>query len=385
MFDVPLSEKAKRTFSCEIPDISEEWRVGVIVGPSGSGKSTIARHVYGDDLYSPGDWPKDKAVLDGMNAESVKDITEALTAVGFSSPPSWVKPYDVLSNGEKFRCDLAQALLLKTPLIVFDEFTSVVDRTVAKIGSAAISKAIRRSQGRRFIAVTCHYDVAEWLEADWVLDMGTGQLARGKLRRPEIRIEVFRCKHAAWRLFGPHHYLNASLNKSARCYLATWEGEPIAMVGVLNAWGYSGYERISRVVTLPDYQGIGIARRVIHFVAQHLIDGGAKRVSLGTGHPAMIHSLSKSPDWKPTVILKTGSRQQNARKKTASSMGRSIVRFTFQSHQMPERQHQKDLTAPAPETALPRWHPKFPKQNLEASRETGRVKNPQQDQGAAKP
>ena len=94
-----------------------------------------------------------------------------LTAVGFSSPPAWIKPYRVLSQGERFRCDLARALLTRKRRVVFDEFTSVVDRTVARIGAAAVAKAVRRMPEKQFVAVTCHYDVAEWLEADWVLDM----------------------------------------------------------------------------------------------------------------------------------------------------------------------------------------------------------------------
>lgn len=40
----------------------------------------------------------------------IKEITGLFTAVGFSSPPSWARPYRVLSNGEQFRCDLAPAL-----------------------------------------------------------------------------------------------------------------------------------------------------------------------------------------------------------------------------------------------------------------------------------
>lgn len=53
-------------------------------------------------------------------------------------------------------------------LIVFDEFTSVVDREIAKIASFAISKSIKRSN-KQFVAVTCHYDVEDWLEPDRVL------------------------------------------------------------------------------------------------------------------------------------------------------------------------------------------------------------------------
>ncbi len=62
--------------------------------------------------------------------------------------------------------------LLTFPIIAFDEFTSVVDRNVARIGSAAIAKGIRKHQILcRFVAVTCHYDILDWLTPDWVIDM----------------------------------------------------------------------------------------------------------------------------------------------------------------------------------------------------------------------
>ena len=57
--------------------------------------------------------------------------------------------------------------MLNQDLIVFDEFTSVVDREIAKVSAYAIAKAVRRTN-KKFIAVTCHYDVADWLEPDWV-------------------------------------------------------------------------------------------------------------------------------------------------------------------------------------------------------------------------
>src|SRR5262249_38491248 len=161
----------------------ENWQIGLIVGPSGSGKSTIARRAFGTRMYTAPDWPTDRAVVDCFGRLSVRHVVELFTAVGFGSPPSWVKPYDVLSNGERVRCDLAGSLTasfkIDEPLVVFDEFTSVVDRNVAKVCSAAISKGIRRGHlPCRFVAVTCHYDVADWLEPDWIVDMATGELKR---------------------------------------------------------------------------------------------------------------------------------------------------------------------------------------------------------------
>jgi len=98
---------------------------------------------------------------------SVTEIAKMFNSVGFSSVPSWLKPYHVLSQGEKMRVDLARALLLSSPLVVFDEFTSVVDRQVAQIGSYAVQKAIRKTD-KQFIAVSCHDDILEWLLPDWV-------------------------------------------------------------------------------------------------------------------------------------------------------------------------------------------------------------------------
>ena len=64
------------------------------------------------------------------------------------------------------RVDIAMALCLPQNLIVFDKFTSTVDRTVAQIGSIAVSKAVRKHSGKQFIAVSCHSDILDWLEPD---------------------------------------------------------------------------------------------------------------------------------------------------------------------------------------------------------------------------
>ena len=73
------------------------------------------------------------------------------------------------------RVDIAHALCLPQQLVVFDEFTSVVDRTVAQVGSYAISRAVRHQPEKQFIAVTCHFDVLDWLEPDWIYNTDTGE------------------------------------------------------------------------------------------------------------------------------------------------------------------------------------------------------------------
>ena len=159
-------EKVKEHFTGNINIEGKKWNIGLIVGGSGTGKSTIANDVFGD-YFIKYNYTKEAVIDDMPEDKSVKEITKAFTSVGFASPPSWLKPYEVLSNGEKMRVDLAYSILMNQDLIIFDEFTSVVNREVAKTGSYAISKAIRRMD-KKFIAVGCHSDIIEWLEPDWI-------------------------------------------------------------------------------------------------------------------------------------------------------------------------------------------------------------------------
>jgi ABC-type ATPase with predicted acetyltransferase domain len=91
------------------------------------------------------------------------------------------------------RVNIARAILQKQKLIVFDEFTSVVDREVAKVSSLAMQKAIRRTN-RQFIAVTCHYDIVPWLEPSWILC--TDDMSFTKKKLPDQPL-LFKSSNAA--------------------------------------------------------------------------------------------------------------------------------------------------------------------------------------------
>lgn len=167
-FDIK-SEHSDEFFEGSLDIDDKDWHIGLIVGGSGSGKSTIAKELFGE-CYVSGYEYNDRSVLDNMPEEcTTKEIELAFTSVGFSSPPCWLKPYHVLSTGEKMRVDLARAILSQNKTVVFDEFTSVVDREVAKTCSIAVQKEIRR-RGKQFIAVSCHKDIVEYLSPDWVYD-----------------------------------------------------------------------------------------------------------------------------------------------------------------------------------------------------------------------
>lgn len=334
IFDVSLTDKGTIDFNVEIPEENEDWQVGAIVGPSGSGKSVVARHVYGDSFIErSGDWSYRQSVVDGFDDDlSFEQITSALTSVGFSSPPQWALSYHVLSNGQKFRCDLARELVSKKNVIAYDEFTSVVDRTVAKCSSVAVSKLARR-QKKKFVAVTCHYDVLEWLEPDWVLDMASGKLARGRLRRPKIEIEIRKCERSIWRMFENHHYLSSNLHKASRCFIATWNGIPVGFAATIHNFGHKGRRIFHRVVVLPDYQGVGIGSRLIDSVAD--IESEDATVSIVTSHPSLVASLTRHSQWKRRG--RTAKYQAGMSRKSGSrtgNQGRGAISFEYHKERM---------------------------------------------------
>jgi energy-coupling factor transporter ATP-binding protein EcfA2 len=315
MFDVPLEEKTSQTFEFQDPPLDDpSWNIGLIVGPSGSGKSTAAQHLFPNELYTGNNWDNN-AVIDNFGDLPFKDIVRLLTITGFSSPPSWIKPYSVLSNGEKFRCDLAKALSGKNQsTVVFDEYTSVVDRNAAKIASAAVAKAIRKSAvEKRFVAVTCHYDVMEWLEPDWVLDTADGTITVNNcygrcLRRPPIELQLVECSgkqtKKLWQKFKKHHYLSSALSPAAHGFVALWNEQPVVFVAMLPQQGFKNRWRVSRIVVLPDYQGIGIGSAVLESLGEYY-HSQHKRFSITASHPSVIAHCTQSPKWQTVNVQKT--------------------------------------------------------------------------------
>lgn len=156
-----------KQFQGQLPIEQDSWQIGIIVGRSGTGKTSIAKQLFPNEYIRGFEYKHDSILDDFPKGLQVKDITQALCSVGFASPPDWLKAYEYLSQGEKMRVDIARALCLDQQLTVFDEFTSVVDREIAKVSAYAISKAIRKAK-KKFIAVTCHYDIIDWLEPDWL-------------------------------------------------------------------------------------------------------------------------------------------------------------------------------------------------------------------------
>jgi ABC-type ATPase involved in cell division len=349
IFDLPPTPTSRLTWEVRLPLEERPWSVGLITGPSGCGKSTIARRLWPEETARAAGltWPADRSVLDAFPRHlGIKDVTTLLCAVGFSSPPAWLRPFHVLSTGQRFRVTLAR--LLAGPeqdepagsLVVLDEFSSTVDRTVAQIGSAALAKTVR-ARGQRFIAVSCHDDVVDWLQPDWVYLPAEDHFAwRSLQRRPSVRLDVVRCQASAWTLFKQHHYLADALNPSAICFLATWRGRPVVFSAWLPFFGRRRSRREHRTVTLPDYQGIGLGNAVSDHLAS-LWKGLGLEATSTTTHPAMIRSRLASPHW---VLTRRPSVARGPEGKVRHAVSRLTAGFRYVGPAMPREQARRLLS-----------------------------------------
>lgn len=280
-----------------------QWNVGVICGASGSGKSQILNRLGGGMTAK---FDNSKSVISNFENMSPKDAADILCAMGLSSVPTWIRPYSVLSNGEKYRAEMAWIIAHASDeeIVRMDEFTSVVDRNVAKSMSNALQRYVR-SKGKRVILATCHYDILEWLQPDWIYDLNKGGvLERGdclRRGRPSISLRVYRTEPDTWRIFAKHHYITADMNEGAACYCFEWDDKLVGFCSVLanpgkgleNAW------RISRLVVLPDFQGLGLGRHIAEFIGGIYKENGGK-MYIKTVNPRLGHYFERSRLWSPT-------------------------------------------------------------------------------------
>lgn len=293
MFDYGFKGVSRFTVPI-LPTLPDAYGIGLIVGSSGSGKSSLLKQLGGVKSIA---WDESKPIVSQFG--SMEDAIERLSAVGLNSIPSWAKPYHILSNGEQFRANLARTLSNNA---LIDEFTSVVDRIVAKSSSYALRRYVDQKKLNGIIIASVHRDIIEWLQPDWIFDLDSEQFTVGRsLHRPEIKLSLYRTDYHTWNLFKDHHYLSSDINKASTCYVAIWNDIPVAFNSILAMPSpYSkNLVREHRLVVLPDYQGLGIGYRVSEATAEIYLAQG-KRYYGRTSHFRLGGYRESSLKWIPT-------------------------------------------------------------------------------------
>jgi GNAT superfamily N-acetyltransferase len=312
-------------------DLTGDWNIGVVVGASGSGKTSIGKMIFGEDKIADlsRGWHDDRPIIDDIDPDGdFNSVTGMLAAVGLGDVPSWLRPFRVLSNGEQFRAGLARVICEKPKEIVIDEFTSVIDRQIAKIGAQAFQKAWRREHpGGKVVLLTPHYDVIDWLQPDWVIDTNTKSFDRGKPRqRPKIELEIRKVNGSYWRYYKPHYYLDLPMPIAAEYFIGTVDGELACHMAVCPWFQIKGY-RATRLVTMPEWQGAGVGTRFLNAIAQYHLDGNGRKGNeyptyFHTSHPQLCSALRKSDKW----VQVSANLYGDNKKKSIKSIGKSALK-----------------------------------------------------------
>lgn len=274
--DIDVSKNARHHFSVDA-DLDTPFNVGLIVGASGSGKTTLAHRIWGDQCFRelldterpiieqfPTDWTYD-------------DCVSALNGVGLTQVPCWIRPALTLSNGQRARAEIALQLAYpeEDGTVVIDEWTSVVDRTVAKVMSWCVAKHARKTN-RRMVLLSCHYDVVEWLNPDWVIDCNDQSYVDRRLvqrrfkRKEKLDFQIRVCDRRTWHLFSKYHYLSDKLPGGTIKTFGLYHGEN--QIGFQCFANYTPTRlddkrmkmHSNRTVIHPDYAGFGLGIVVIN-------------------------------------------------------------------------------------------------------------------------
>ena len=307
-FDIQNREETSVTIPMDIDGLNSfEWNVGVIYGGSGSGKSTILKELGGIKTI---EFDVDKPLISNFDWLEPDEASRVLTSIGLSSVPTWLRPFRLLSNGEQYRAYLAYlvASSKEGETILVDEYTSVVDRDVAKAMSLALQKYIRREK-KKVILASCHFDIMEWVMPDWIYTpLKGGGLERPdylRLGRPEISLQVSRVEPQTFDFFKKHHYLTESVNRTYIFLLFEWNNKPIGINVIGRHLGKNGGFKVfreSRIVVHPDYQGMGIGSKISEFCGGILKSIGGKFYTK-TINPALgIYRNHHTDSWKPTLF-----------------------------------------------------------------------------------
>jgi energy-coupling factor transporter ATP-binding protein EcfA2 len=236
-----------------------------------------------------------------------------LCGVGLTSVPCWIRPVYTLSNGQKARAECALQMARKDGMIVIDEWTSVVDRTVAKVMSHCIQKHARKT-GKRIVLLSCHYDVVEWLNPDWVIDANKQtytdrrSLWRDYQRTERLEFNVYETDRHTWRYFSRYHYLSENLAGGKQLFYGLWDGSN--QIGFLAFSNYVPHRagtmmqlHFNRLVIHPDYCGFGLGIHFLNKCAKLVHEKNYEVMGKFSSIP-VYNALRRDPKWRLNAVMR---------------------------------------------------------------------------------
>lgn len=340
--DIDVEKKSIHQLSVQA-NIETPYNIGLIIGASGSGKTTLAKQIFGEDCF--------KTVLDDSKPiieqfptdYDYETCAKILSGVGLTQVPCWIRPVYTLSNGQKARAEAA-LLMCKNGLSVIDEWTSVVDRTVAKVMSHCIQKHARAEQ-KRIVLLSCHYDVIDWLNPDWIIDCNKQEYIDRRLlwrehQRTEIlQFEIRETDRSTWRYFSRYHYLSDKLPGGHVRFFGLFHGQD--QVGFICYANYVPFRKThkinkekmimhaNRIVVHPDYAGIGLGILMTNETARFMHKQNFRVMCKFSSVP-VYKAMNKSPNWKLVSLDRQLGTKLSGNMTRKSGFRENIKTYTFE-------------------------------------------------------
>ena len=305
--DIDIKKKSKHhlTIDAEIP---KDFNIGLIYGASGSGKTTLAKHIFGQDIFK--NILNDNEPIINQLPLNLKyeECASMLNGIGLNSVPCWVRPVYTLSNGQKARAEAVLLMTQDVEIIVIDEWTSVVDRTVAKAMSYTLQKYARKNN-KKIILLSCHYDVIEWLIPDWVIDCNKQEFKLKQnadfffSKRERLEFTIKQIDKQSWKYFSKYHYLSENLPGGRIYCFGLFYGEN--QIGFQCFANYTPIKKgtipiyhSNRTVIHPDYQGFGLGIKLINLTSKYMQETYHYRIMAKFSAIPVYKSMSKQKEWK---------------------------------------------------------------------------------------
>lgn len=279
--------------------IIPDFDVLYITGMSGSGKTSLLNEMKKEfEFVEPIiDKDSDKPIVD-LIGKDVEDALHLLNLTGLGEAFLYVKPYKCLSEGQKYRFQMAKIVESNQDIWCIDEFCSFLDRTTAKIVSFNMQK-IARKLGKKLIVATAHDDLDGYLQADYIFDFGMGENLdirknTDPLYNPFIQnITVSEGDINDYKKLGKYHYKNTEARFTKKIYkmmykdmlvgVAVYAMPKQSMVGrniyfnkkYIDAKGVPILKEVNkdfatgaRFIIHPMFRGIGLGRELVNITSK---------------------------------------------------------------------------------------------------------------------
>lgn len=121
--------------------------------------------------------------------------------------------------------------------------------------------------------VSCHYDVADWLQPDWVIDCNKQEYLehRGSVRQrtEKLQFDIREVGRETWKYFSKYHYLSDTLPGGKLYLYGLFQGDN--QIGfqcfanyIPTRPGNKPVYHSNRTVIHPDYAGMGLGLKMIN-------------------------------------------------------------------------------------------------------------------------